>query len=70
MDWRIVLIGVWVLGPWLYGCEGNSEARRQDAGEMDVATRYQVLAPDTRALQTAFNSDSGKVRAIFLASPT
>lgn len=53
---------VWLAAPivLLLGC-----ARPQP-----VATGYTVLSKDLSELRSLFNSDSGKVRAIFLAAPT
>lgn len=39
-------------------------------GEQGTTPSYTVLGPDVEDLRTAFNSDSGTVRAILLAAPT
>jgi hypothetical protein len=39
-------------------------------GPKDPAPRHTVLPGDLSPLQTQFNADTGKVRAVFLASPT
>ena len=43
----------------LAGCRGGG-----------TAVNHEAVRPDASSFRAAFNADSGKVRALFLASPT
>lgn len=56
--WSVPLAGVVAVG-----CSAG-------AGEDPVAARHEVVDADLQPLRSAFEEDSGKARAILLASPT